>query len=137
MNIMKKSIVILMIFALLTSISLISRAENIIEDKIPDINNMDIDTEDSIDDSLEDILSKHGITNELDQIQEEILSVYAEIEANDYNLNIPRYVDTSDEEPEIDLAEVTAQIKGIDKEIGEVSAELKKSFDELGLEFPF
>ena len=73
MNIMKKSIVILMIFALLTSISLISRAENIIEDKIPDINNMDIDTEDSIDDSLEDILSKHGITNELDQIQEEIL----------------------------------------------------------------
>ena len=73
MNIMKKSIIILMIFALLTSISLISRAENIIEDRIPDINNMDIDTEDSIDDSLEDILSKHGITNELDQIQEEIL----------------------------------------------------------------
>ena len=73
MNIMKKSIVILMIFTLLMSISLISRAENIIEDNIPDINNMDIDTEDSIDDSLEDILSKHGITNELDQIQEEIL----------------------------------------------------------------
>lgn len=71
MNIMKKSIIILMIFALLTSISLISRAENIIEDKIPDINNMDIDTEDSIDDSLEDILSKHGITNELDSVIEQ------------------------------------------------------------------
>ncbi len=73
MNIMKKSIVILMIFTLLTSISLISRAENEIENNIPDINNMDNDTEDSIDDSLEDILSKHGITNELNQIQEEIL----------------------------------------------------------------
>ena len=60
-----------------------------------------------------------------------------EIEANDYNLNIPRYVDTSDEEPEVDLAEVSAKLKGIDKEIGEVSAELKKSLDELGLEFPF
>ena len=60
-----------------------------------------------------------------------------EIKENDFNLNIPRYVDTADEEPEIDLGEVTARIKDIDKEIEEVSAELKKSFDELGLEFPF
>ena len=60
-----------------------------------------------------------------------------EIEENDYNLNIPRYVDTSEEEPEIDLGGVTAKIKEIDKEIEEVSKNLKKSFDELGLEFPF
>ena len=60
-----------------------------------------------------------------------------EIEANDYNLNIPRYVDTADEEPEIDLNEVTGRLKSLDKEIGEVSETLKKSFEELGLEFPF
>ena len=60
-----------------------------------------------------------------------------EIIQNDYNLNIPRYVDTADEEEEISLEEVTGRIKEIDNEIEQVSAELKKSFDELGLEFPF
>ncbi len=61
----------------------------------------------------------------------------SEIIANDYNLNIPRYVDTAEEAEEIDLTAVTAEIKDTDREIAKVSAELKKSFDELGLEFPF
>jgi len=60
-----------------------------------------------------------------------------EIEANDYNLNIPRYVDTADEEPEIDLDEVAKKISDTNKEIEAVSNELKRSFDELGLAFPF
>ena len=60
-----------------------------------------------------------------------------EIIENGYNLNIPRYVDTSEKEEEIDLAAVTQNIRDIDAQIGEVSSELKKSFDELGLEFPF
>ncbi len=60
-----------------------------------------------------------------------------EIEANDYNLNIPRYVDTSEKEEEIDIDEVMDRIKETDDEIAKVSAELKKSFDELGLRFPF
>ena len=59
------------------------------------------------------------------------------IEKNGYNLNIPRYVDTSEKEEEIDLGQVVKDMKDIDKEIANVSAELKKSFDELGLEFPF
>ena len=60
-----------------------------------------------------------------------------EIIENGYNLNIPRYVDTSEDVPEIDLVEVTTKIQDIDKEIAQVSEELKKSFDELGLKFPF
>ena len=60
-----------------------------------------------------------------------------EIIENGYNLNIPRYVDTSEEVPEIDLSAVTKSIKSIDAEIASVSDELKKSFSELGLEFPF
>ena len=59
------------------------------------------------------------------------------IEKNAYNLNIPRYVDISEEEEEIDLQQVVKDIKQIDSEIAEVSASLKKSFDELGLEIPF
>ena len=60
-----------------------------------------------------------------------------EIIENGYNLNIPRYVDTSEKEEEVDLAAVTQNIRDIDAQIGEVSSELKKSFDELGLDFPF
>ena len=35
--------------------------------------------------------------------KEAYLASYEDIVKNDYNLNIPRYVDTSEEEPEIDL----------------------------------
>jgi len=60
-----------------------------------------------------------------------------EIIENDYNLNIPRYVDTSEPELEIDLAEVSGKISAANEEIAKVSAELKESFDLLGLKFPF
>ena len=60
-----------------------------------------------------------------------------EIRENGYNLNIPRYVDTSDKEPEIDLGEVTQKIRKVDEEIAGVSDRLKESFDLLGLDFPF
>lgn len=58
------------------------------------------------------------------------------IEKNGYNLNIPRYVDTSEEEEEIDLSAVSKEIKQIDNEIGNISEKLRESFKELGLEFP-
>jgi type I restriction enzyme M protein len=61
----------------------------------------------------------------------------SEIIANGYNLNIPRYVDTAEEEEEINLEELNATIEDIDKEISEVSTKLKTDFDELGLKFPF
>ena len=60
-----------------------------------------------------------------------------EIEENGYNLNIPRYVDTFEPEPEIDLDEVADQIIALRKEMNEVDAQLKPYFDELGLKFPF
>ena len=60
-----------------------------------------------------------------------------EIKANDYNLNIPRYVNTADEEVVINLADVADEIKSIDLEIADTEAKLKKSFDELGIDSPF
>ncbi len=59
------------------------------------------------------------------------------IEQNGYNLNIPRYVDTSEKEEEIDLTAVAGDIIEISDEIASLSNELKKSFDDLGLVFPF
>lgn len=60
-----------------------------------------------------------------------------EIIENGYNLNIPRYVDTSEDVPDVDLSAVASDIHGIDAEINAVSENLRASFKELGLEFPF
>ncbi|MBQ0089758.1 MAG: type I restriction-modification system subunit M [Prevotellaceae bacterium] len=60
-----------------------------------------------------------------------------EIIANDYNLNIPRYVDTFEKEEEIDLDAKATEISAINDEINAAESELKKYFDELGLKFPF
>lgn len=56
-----------------------------------------------------------------------------EIKENDYNLNIPRYVDTFEEEAPIDLVAVKASIAEIDAEIEAANAKLAAYFQELGL----
>ncbi|PGE66899.1 type I restriction-modification system subunit M [Bacillus toyonensis] len=56
-----------------------------------------------------------------------------EIRENDYNLNIPRYVDTFEEEEPVDLAEVAKQLEAIDEEIAKVDEELAAYFKELGV----
>jgi len=56
-----------------------------------------------------------------------------EIKENDYNLNIPRYVDTFEEEEEIDLDAVQVELEKIDEEDKKVTEELNKYLRELGL----
>lgn len=56
-----------------------------------------------------------------------------EIKENDYNLNIPRYVDTFEEEEPIDLEAVTRRLQEIDEEIAKVDEELAAYFKELGV----
>jgi type I restriction enzyme M protein len=55
-----------------------------------------------------------------------------EIKENDYNLNIPRYVDTFEEEAEIDIHAVQARIAEIEKELVQTEAEMQKHLKELG-----
>ena len=45
-----------------------------------------------------------------------------EIRENDFNLNIPRYVDTFEEEEPIDLDEVVSELKKINEEMKKVDA---------------
>lgn len=49
---------------------------------------------------------------------------FAEIKENDFNLNIPRYVDTFEEEAEIDIDAVQNEIDVIEKELAEVRAQM-------------
>lgn len=64
------------------------------------------------------------------------LATLKEIAENDYNLNIPRYVDTFEKEPEIDLSSVTANLKKIELDMVEVDETIKAFCAELGLEAP-
>ncbi|MFY0598015.1 MAG: type I restriction-modification system subunit M [Cognatishimia sp.] len=64
------------------------------------------------------------------------LAPLKEIDENDFNLNIPRYVDTFEPEPEVNLAAVTAEVKRIDHEIAEADAQIHAFCEELGLEAP-
>lgn len=56
-----------------------------------------------------------------------------EIQENDYNLNIPRYVDTFEEEAPVDMDAVKQNIVEIKKELAVVEAEMEKYLNELGL----
>ncbi len=58
---------------------------------------------------------------------------YEEIKENDYNLNIPRYVDTFEEEEPVDMEEVAQNIERIKAEIKEVEEQMAKYLKELGL----
>ena len=54
-----------------------------------------------------------------------------EIKENDYNLNIPRYVDTFEEEEPIDLDQVRKDLDSTNQEIEEIKAEINKYLREL------
>ncbi|MEC2306699.1 MULTISPECIES: type I restriction-modification system subunit M [Heyndrickxia] len=56
-----------------------------------------------------------------------------EIQENDFNLNIPRYVDTFEEEEEVDMEAVKDNIVKIKKDLQEVEAQMEKYLKELGL----
>ena len=56
-----------------------------------------------------------------------------EIEENDYNLNIPRYVDTFEEEEEIDIKAVMKEIKELEAKRDELEKEINVYLKELGL----
>ncbi|GGG09029.1 type I restriction-modification system subunit M [Dokdonia pacifica] len=60
-----------------------------------------------------------------------------EIRDNDYNLNIPRYVDTFEDEVIIDLDAVTTRLRTIEAQLAEVDEEIAGYCEELNIATPF
>jgi len=60
------------------------------------------------------------------------LAGYAVIEENEFNLNIPRYVDTFEPEPEIDIRVVQMEIDEIEKALAKTREKMGKYMKELG-----
>lgn len=60
------------------------------------------------------------------------LATLQEVKDNDYNLNIPRYVDTFEEEAEIDLVAVRAEREQLKTQLAELEIQMAKYLEELG-----
>jgi type I restriction enzyme M protein len=60
-----------------------------------------------------------------------------EVKANDYNLNIPRYVDTFEEEEPIDLDGVSSELKALEVNMKTTDETIAKFCDELNISKPF
>lgn len=60
-----------------------------------------------------------------------------DLEENEYNLNIPRYVDTFEEEEPVDLDKVASDIQTITKDMKATDSEIAKFCDELRIASPF
>lgn len=59
------------------------------------------------------------------------MASYKEIEENEFNLNIPRYVDTFEPEPEIDIASVQMEIDEIERQLSFKRQEINKHLASL------
>ena len=64
------------------------------------------------------------------------LAFLDEIAENDYNLNIPRYVDTFEEEEPVDLTEVTVELEALEDEMKEINDTIRGFCAELGIKAP-
>ncbi|WP_340263554.1 type I restriction-modification system subunit M [Sulfitobacter pontiacus] len=65
------------------------------------------------------------------------LAPMAEVIENKYNLNIPRYVDSFEEEDPVDIAETTASLQAIEEKMHETDAKIASFCAELGIPSPF
>lgn len=83
------------------------------------------------DQDIEKIVSTFHSRKEIEKYSH--LATYAELEENDFNLNIPRYVDTFEPEPEVDLMAVRHNIMRIKNELVEVEAKMEGYLKELGI----
>ena len=61
------------------------------------------------------------------------VATFDAIKENEFNLNIPRYVDTFEEEEEIDIRAVQTRIDELEKELVDVKKEMQKYLNELGI----
>ena len=83
---------------------------------------------------IEKIVNTYANREEIEKYSHK--ATIEEIKENDFNLNIPRYVDTFEEEEPIDLDEVCDELQQIAIEMEEVDKEIKKYCDELGIRAP-
>lgn len=84
------------------------------------------------DDNIQKIIDTYKTRVSVDKYA--YLASFDEIKENDFNLNIPRYVDTFEEEAEIDLVAVRTERVELKNELNTLEAEMEGYLKELGYE---
>lgn len=82
-----------------------------------------------LDEHIDKVLELYKDRKTVDKVA--YLASYDDIEKNDFNLNIPRYVDTSEKEADIDLKQVATELKETNKKIREGNEALLSMLSEL------
>lgn len=85
--------------------------------------------------NIEKIIDTYANRKEIEKYSH--LASMQEIKENDYNLNIPRYVDTFEEEEVIDLDKVSSELKALEIDMKTTDETIAKFCDELGIAKPF
>lgn len=80
--------------------------------------------------NIEKIVATHKARKIVDKYSH--LASFEEIKENDFNLNIPRYVDTFEEEEEIDLIAVRKEREELKEKLAELETEMDGYLKELG-----
>jgi type I restriction enzyme M protein len=75
-------------------------------------------------------------TNRSEEEKYSHLASLKEIADNDYNLNIPRYVDTFEEEDPVDLKATAEALKTLESDMAEIDKTIAGFCKELGIEAP-
>ncbi len=83
------------------------------------------------DEDIEKIVDTYHNRKEIEKYSH--IATLEEIRENDYNLNIPRYVDTFEDEEPVNLEEVKKEIEKVEGELLEVKKEMERYLKELGL----
>jgi type I restriction enzyme M protein len=87
------------------------------------------------DEDVEQLIHTYRQRQTLDKYS--YVATLSEIAENDYNLNIPRYVDTFEEEEPIDLEAVSQQLKTLDQELESTNQSIATFCEELNISTPF
>ncbi|MEC7028738.1 MAG: N-6 DNA methylase, partial [Pseudomonadota bacterium] len=87
------------------------------------------------DDHVNKIVETYGKRESVDKYA--YVAPLSEIAENDYNLNIPRYVDTFEEEEPVDLDAVTQELIALEDQMAETDKTIAGFCQELGINSPF
>jgi type I restriction enzyme M protein len=83
------------------------------------------------DDNVKTIVETYRSRAEIERYSHK--AAFEEIEANGFNLNIPRYVDTFEPEPEVNLQAVQDEIRDLEGQLAETRRKMNAYLKELGI----
>lgn len=81
------------------------------------------------DEHIDSVIELYGKRETVEK--ESYLADFEDIEKNDFNLNIPRYVDNFEKEEEVNLNALLDEMKKTDEEIGQVQGEFVSLLKDL------